>query len=418
MCGPNNEPCSSVTSSSLCEFDMQLDKGTCTESNAACLFDFAACEAAGGTTCADGICLDADGQDLFVACTDGCADANDFCEQTRQFRLVFTPDVKNWVGYKLNASNPGQTFYNLFYEGDPGDNVTLQITVPYPYVTVGATPVHVYDGDLVEVTDADPSCDGQQFVPPEEALAESHVQLSIEDWIDGGVNNVEVTCEEVCVPDGTSTAPPKVFCTFSVEVTIPDSGIVYVNAHLDYGLKGPRLDAYPCGDASYDRGASASVWSSYDALVNTSPDGSGDLAIADCQDYSFSHTDDVPGGLPIDGDSVQNLNKFKRISGAFGLVQASATSSAIDGAQLLLVRQDSGEVVQTAETDEDGAYLLLYKHKGKPALYNVFLLGETEDLVQEIELQGNGWVEVMFDVDTWTTTVEYGSGRNKNKSKR
>ncbi len=177
----------------------------------------------------------------------------------------------------------------------------------------------------------------------------------------------------------------------------------------------PRRTLYPCDDLAvdrYDRGGGASQWASYDAYVNTSDDALDDLAIADCQDYLFSHTDN---DQVSDDDSVQNLNIFKRISGAFGQVLASASGSAIAGGSLLLVRDDSGEVVQTSETDQDGSYLLLYKHKGKPALYNVFLLGETEDLVHQIELQGNGWVEVMFDVDTWTTTAEYGSGRNKSK---
>ncbi len=249
VCLPNNEACAFVTSSALCAFDIQPDKGMCTLSPEACLFDFEACEAAGGTICADGICQNADGEDLdpIIECSDGCAADDDYCEQSGQFRLLFTPDVKNWVGYKLNASNPGQTFYNLFYEGDPGDNVTLQITVPYPYVTVGGTPIHVYDGDL-GVTGEEETCEGQQFLPPEETLAESQVQISLQDWIDGGTNNLDLTCTApVCEPLGAlaTPAPPDESCSFDVQVTIPDSGIVYVNAHLDYGLKGPQKDALP-----------------------------------------------------------------------------------------------------------------------------------------------------------------------------
>jgi len=43
------------------------------------------------------------------------------------FRLIFTPDTATI--FKLNASNPGQFYYNVFYAGAPGASVTLK--VPY-----------------------------------------------------------------------------------------------------------------------------------------------------------------------------------------------------------------------------------------------------------------------------------------------
>ena len=57
-----------------------------------------------------------------------------------QFRLLFTPDISALPAYKLNASNPGQFFDNLFWVGEPGSTHVFTIVMPYPFVTQGATP--------------------------------------------------------------------------------------------------------------------------------------------------------------------------------------------------------------------------------------------------------------------------------------
>src|SRR5262249_857558 len=58
-----------------------------------------------------------------------------------QFKLIFTPD-QSPSSWKLNASNPGQYYYNVFYSGS--GNTTVQLTLPYPFVTQGAVPIHIY----------------------------------------------------------------------------------------------------------------------------------------------------------------------------------------------------------------------------------------------------------------------------------
>ena len=65
-----------------------------------------------------------------------------------QFRLIFTPDMSPAI-YKLTASNPGQFYYNVIYVGAGSTTVTL--TIPYPFVTQGAVPVHVYS-DVMTAT--------------------------------------------------------------------------------------------------------------------------------------------------------------------------------------------------------------------------------------------------------------------------
>jgi cysteine-rich repeat protein len=139
ICQPNNIPCSFVTSSSLCPFDVEPR-----------------------------------------AC------ANDI----PKFRVAFTPDVKNWPAYKQNATNPGQFYYNLIYDGKVGD--TLRIFIPWPFVTQGARPVHVYDANSTVIEDG---C----FLPCFNstsacgALSSVGTQISLADWVNGGTNATGVT---------------------------------------------------------------------------------------------------------------------------------------------------------------------------------------------------------------------------------
>ena len=61
-----------------------------------------------------------------------------------QFRLSYVQDKAASKTYRLNSSNPGQFYYNVFYAGVPGEEAHLTIQIPYPFVTQGAVPIHVY----------------------------------------------------------------------------------------------------------------------------------------------------------------------------------------------------------------------------------------------------------------------------------
>jgi hypothetical protein len=436
------------------------------------VFD-AACEAAGGAICGSGWCQNADGELIFdennqpISCTDPCLGdpaftfngETDYCQQTGQFRLVFTPDVKSFPAYKLPASNPGQTYYNAIVQGAPNTTVTVGIDIPYPYVTVGGQPVHVFDAyDAVgmcvnsstgEVTGqacdfkAYPDsecgdgeyCDTSCFAP---TLASQpfDIRWNIEDYFDGAgkIGHDDVTCDKVCGPPGAGS------CTFVVDVLIPASGQAYLNVHLDYGLKGVHEDANPCNDGladRYDQGNSSGTGFAdvgFDAWVNNdTQDGALGIGIADCTDYAFGHSD----GQQTFDDAVQNLNVFKPIAGAFGRSGDSQSGLGHGGLKLTLAKSSNpGTILQTAITDQDGFYTLPYKHKGKPAWYTVSLYDEFgTGLLGSIgvELQGNGWTQIDFDsfatyeelcdidkafceCNGWCAAAEYGSGRQSGGS--
>jgi Ca2+-binding RTX toxin-like protein len=320
------------------------------------------------------------------------------CEPEREFRNIFTPDVQLWPAFKLNGTNPGQFRYNVFVEGEPGKTQTVTVALPFPFVTQGANPVHVYDGDLTGNT-------GPCFLPPAEALAAVDATVTMADWIAGTVDVARhnLACDAY---DGPLTGPDSgAQCLFDVEFTVPDSGLTYLQVHLDYGLKHPVwTDGNPADGSPdrYDLGEQDPVYGAH-ALLDT-VGGAGELRLANCQEYDFEHD---AAGVPAGGDVVASVNTFKRIAGVLGLVHASATGDLIAGVPVELLR--SGKPVATGTTDADGYYYIGYKHKGKAAAFTVRIRG-AYNLSQAITLKANGWAEVNFDVSTGTSTGQFGTG--------
>lgn len=109
------------------------------------------------------------------------------------FRLIFTPYSGS---YKLTASNPGQLFYDIFVAGSGGSSYSVTLTLPSPFLTQGAVPVHVY---------SDVTVSGDCYIPSN-----------------------EVTTEVSGTPGPTIT----------VSGTIPASGLALIVVHVDYGAKG------------------------------------------------------------------------------------------------------------------------------------------------------------------------------------
>lgn len=160
----------------------------------------------------------------------------------QQFRLIFTQDPTVPNTYKLTASNPGQFYYNVFYIGTSDDPVSLMIKIPYPFVTQGAVPIHVYSG--VSIVDG---C----FLPSGDITSIFTIDpksIALEDYTNG---YVEIT----------------------VSGSVPGSGLVYVTIHLDYGLK-KTVGYTPDSEKNADKPAET------DAIVNGALyifDVSGDL---------------------------------------------------------------------------------------------------------------------------------------------
>jgi hypothetical protein len=291
--------------------------------------------------------------------------------EKREFRLIFTPDITN--SYKLNASNPGQFFYNILYGGlvddpaEPGDTVTFTITLPYPFVTQGAMPLHLYSSVGL-------CCQDKCFLPGDEVMSFQVPEP------DGAASPGAVTLEDYgpCPIVGVTTY------TFSVEVTVPDTRLIYLNMHMDYGLKGPNTDANGDGEPDgYHRNLDDDAIPNAEGLSEIPNDGL----------YEFSHTEDATGTGWADG--VYNINAFKRLRGFGGLV-LRADSSPVEGATVEVI-DPKGTVVDTMTTDVDGWYLSSFVHKGKETLYTVKLVGYPA-LSQKVYVKSNRYVQVDFTV--------------------
>jgi len=255
-----------------------------------------------------------------------------------QFRLIYTPDPSSPTSYKLNASNPGQFYYNTFYVGS--GPTTLTITLPYPFVTQGAVPIHVYSGVQSMISMGGQTC----FVPGTE-LANSSTQVTLMSY-----------SQQVF---GSTT-------TITVNLPSLPSNFAYVNIHLDYGLKGTT--GYSKGAQNQAMGATTTI--------------------NDKVSYIFS---DSLGGSA----TVQNENVFKRDPGIAGLVR-NANTDPVPNVQVKIY-DSSNKLQVTVYTDQDGWYMWQYKYTGKAAPFTV-KLPAYNNLAQSVTLKSNAFVVVNFSV--------------------
>jgi hypothetical protein len=258
------------------------------------------------------------------------------------FRLIFTPNLPSDPGhYKLNASNPGQFFYNVIDVGEPyTDMGTLNITIPYPFVTQGAMPVHIYDS--VSIVDG-------QYVPGTDITSEftiSGIPITLEDY-DSGSGDFGDTRN------------------ITVEGNFTASGLVYVRVHLDYGLK---------NTAPYTKSVDNAV---------------GDVTIHSPQSYEFAVADGVS-----DTQSISSENVFKHDPGFAGLV-TNGEGDPVSGVKVQIYNS-ANKLLATVYTDQDGFYFYNYKHTGKAATFTLKL--PDYSLVKSVTLKANGLVAVDFQI--------------------
>jgi hypothetical protein len=263
----------------------------------------------------------------------------------QQFRLLFTQSPANPGTYKLTSSNPGQWYYNVFYIGTEGEEVTLDITIPYPFVTQGAVPTHVYGGagygrcGCFEQYDG---LSGFEITGTDSVTPSGELAIELDDHVNG-------------------------YVTITVTGTVPESGLVYVTIHLDYGLK-KEIDFTRSGGND---------------AVHTDPV----KTIPDYNDYQFSVSGDMD-----DSQTVQNMNVFKKNPG-FGGIVTDALGNPIPYCTILIY-DSSGKLIGSAITDSDGYWFFYYKHTGKEETFTVKIPMFGKE--QKVPLKSNKFAEVNF----------------------
>ncbi|MFT3892848.1 MAG: hypothetical protein QM730_14545 [Anaerolineales bacterium] len=255
------------------------------------------------------------------------------CDFGTNFTLVFTPDVKYYTSstpaYKLSDSNPGQFFFNVFQIGGTG---TVTLTLPYPYVTQGATPIHVYRS-LNAVT-----TNGQTCLQPTNEI-----------------KNYQQTVTLSSYPANNYAGKTTVTLT-----GLPTTGFMYINIHMDYGLE--KLNGW------VKQGSNAN----YNATINpTMPK----VNIVNNTAHTFTSS------IPNSTDTIYNSNSFKSVKGFGGLVMIK--TKVVDGVNVfeglknakIELRNATGKLIETMYTDENGWYLSTYIPTGKSATFTVKLIG-------------------------------------------
>src|SRR6185436_1136449 len=271
-----------------------------------------------------------------------------WCGTGDGFRLIFTQDPQNIPCYKLTASNPGQFYYNIFFTGTPGGVSNVSVMIPYPFVTQGNNPIEVYDGVTSSTTDGE-TC----LIPGNKTYAGS---------------------QKVFLTNYTTEAIGS-FTTLSLQIPIPASGFVFLAIHLDYGLK---------GSTGYGKSASGD---------HATLCGSSTVVIPNPSTYTFG-----VAGPVTDTQSAKSCNTFKKNPGAGGSAKSSLTETQVSGARATL-SDSKGALIVSGVTDEDGWYMLNYKHTGKAANFTVTLTppgGRAK--TQTVTLKANGFAEANFTI--------------------
>jgi hypothetical protein len=295
----------------------------------------------------------------------GCTFDLDTDTDYETFRNVFTPDM-NTSDYKLFSTNPGQFFLNVATYIDGGE--TVNVTLPFPFVTQGAVPVKVY-GDWTASEDNGKFC----FDPSNELWSQTD-QVVI--GASGPYNNFGQTAT---IP----IEPPEDF-----------TGWVWIRIHIDYGLKGLITGC----TKSYENADNCTF--AYDSYTNDYFD------IPDGQLYEFGFSDGLSGGT-----TIESRNAFKRINGVAGAAVALG-GDPIAGTTVQIWQ--GTKLWKTVTTDDDGWYMALFKYTGKATTFTVKWINL--GVQQSIVLKSNGFAlvnyvegvtdaSIIIDTSTPTTTT-------------
>ena len=319
-------------------------------------------------------------------------DKDDDPTNGRQFRDIFTHSTTTMGAYRDTATNPGQTFFNIFYDGPAGngEEFEIEVTLPYPYITKGGNPFHAVGGMTEFVNENGETC----FIPEGE-----DIPLTIED----AETNGEIPSKDYSISLGTypgqtpmiSTTPGAGSThTFIIRGLTPENnpmmageGMVYLRMHLDFGLK--HTEPWNRGVDNTDPENPVVTDDAVSSTADTSHPGI-EVTIWDNSAFQFSKDDQQ---VPPNSDTIFKFNDFKKIQGAVGLA-LNSFENPIQGATVEFYKDD--EMVGSIETDENGYYYIDYKHKGKRTDFTIKLL--EYGLEHTEEMKANKFILYIFNV--------------------
>lgn len=284
-----------------------------------------------------------------------------------QFRLLYrlysAPNI-----YLLNGSNPGQFYYNAFYFGAPGSTFTMDIEIPYPFMTQegAGNPIQVHDGTSLTSGGCfapNPSLSG--FTIGTEAMSPA-----------SSAGNQIITPEDYSIKQIGQTT------TVTVSGVVPSTGFAYVTIHLDYGLKKTQ---------PWKSTGTFTINPVNDTLIGDMIFGNNGPTILGVQPYTFSRA----VGADLVTTDPASYNEIKKFAGFLGFVSDLSEEAPVPNTKVEIY-DPKGVKLTTLYTDEDGYYMFLYKHTAKAATYTIKLpnYGRTVSVL----VKSNGFAAVDFDL--------------------
>ncbi len=295
-----------------------------------------------------------------------------FCPlPNNQFRLLYrlyqAPNI-----YLLNGSNPGQFYFNAFYYGTPGSDFTMNIQIPYPFMTQegAGNPIQVHDGTSLTSSGCylpNPSLNGFTITTP-------------------AMTPTSSAGNQIITPEDYSTKQLGQVTTVTVSGKVPASGMAYVTIHLDYGLKKSQ-PWKPTGTFTTNPVNGASLGD----LNNATGFGSGPVTIHGYEVYNFART----VGSDTSTSTPSSYNEIKKFAGFLGFVNQG--DLIVQGATIK-VYSPTNALLTTLTTDVDGYYLFAYKHTAKSATYKIVASYGTWTQTISVTVKANGFAAVDFEI--------------------
>ncbi|HEX9258172.1 MAG TPA: carboxypeptidase regulatory-like domain-containing protein [Acidimicrobiales bacterium] len=270
-----------------------------------------------------------------------------------QFRLLYHLEVAPNI-YRLQASNPGQFYFNGFYFGAPDSTFTMTLQVPYPFVTQ-------------EGAGTRSRCMTAPASPRAAATCRTRRSATPEDYTPKQLGSLT---------------------TVTVTGNVPATGLAYVTIHLDYGLKKTsnwKADATTGSTINPENGTM------YPNVSNAVGFGSGPITIHGYEQYGFART----VGGQTSTTTPSSYNEVKKFAGFLGYVVDNTTGQPKANAKVVIYNP-SNAVIGTLYTDVDGYYMLEYKHRAKSATYTVKLPSYGKSTT--VLVKANGFAAVNFDI--------------------
>jgi hypothetical protein len=275
-----------------------------------------------------------------------------------RYTRIFSQDA----AYHFTATNNGQFFYNLSVSGTPGETRHVTLELPWPFVTQGSQPVHVYDS--VEWANGCFSNYGGGY---------SFDQITY-------LKDYHVDYPTV----KTGYLPTLKTTRVELEVVIPATGFAFIRQHMDDGLKGPAVDVN--GDGILDNIAYGK-----DNAENATNPANGAILMPEgyvhpfkmwafkCSavdpDCDLSTTDPATNtDMAFNGGTeLTNDNQFQKNVGVGGAITYNGINGQVPVAGMTVQLWYGSAFVGSAVSDANGLYSIAYKHKGKADLYTIMI---------------------------------------------